>query len=589
VLFFLLLLEGIVSTVAVLAMVPLATYLTDPDFSRSGRIASMCKDIIISIGLPSNFWTYGMIFVGFNAIKGVVDIAIRHATLRIKYAVVRNLLQDVLRVFFKARWEFFGSTNQGKLLSTLNKELDTIGSALGQMALMLAQVFQLAIYLVIPILLNPTLTATTCLFAVVFGLPFLLLQKSSYRLGKENVETASIAMGILTESLAAARIIIGFGRQSKARERYLESLDNHVSVTLKSQTLSHIVPNLYRPLGMLAGILAMGISIQRGDQVAELAAVMWSILSALPLLASIVQGNLSIKNFMPSYEQLLLLRSDAAKVEEVAGKLIFNRLENGICLKNVNFSYPGRSDTLKNININLRAGKMTALVGESGSGKSTVSDIILGLQIPSSGEILIDGTPLSNLDQNSFREKVGYVPQDPLLFQGSIKENLTWSKPDASDENIREALRLANAELFVEQLPHGIDTVVGDRGTKLSGGQRQRIALARALIRRPALLILDEATSALDAESERLIQEAIDRLALKTTILVIAHRLSTIAKADEIYVLQRGRIIQQGNFSALLRDCDSIFSNMVNAQRHNEFKTNQDRTSELRLGDPITS
>jgi ABC-type multidrug transport system fused ATPase/permease subunit len=572
VLFALLVFEGLIAGLAILAVVPLATFLIDPEFSRSGRIAASAKEIVTALGFSSSFWTYGLIFVGFNIIKGGSDIAIRGATLRIKYAVTRGLLQDVLKRFFSARWEFFGGADQGRLLSTLSKEISTIGDALGLIAQLLAQVIQLGIYLAVPISLNPKLTVITVILAVIFGLPFLLLQKISYKLGQLNVETSGKALGILVESLSAARIIIGFGRQNEARERYIQSLDAHIAVTLRSQTLGSVVGNLYRPLAMLAGILAMGYSIQGVGQVAELAAVMWSILSALPLLGNLLQGQLGIKNFIPSYEQLLSLREQAFRLEEVVGAATFSKMSQGIRLDNLCFDYPGRTDTLRNINLTIPVGKMTALVGESGSGKSTISDLVLGLQIPMSGEVLIDGVSLGKMNQNSFREKVGYVPQDPLLFQGSIRDNLLWSFPTGGESDLWDALKLAGSESFVKQLPQGIDTIVGDRGTKLSGGQRQRIALARALIRKPELLILDEATSALDAESEAIIQKAIDTLPSNTTVLVIAHRLSTIAKADQIYVLQAGRVVEHGTFGNLAQNSTGLFTRMIAAQRHSETK-----------------
>lgn len=214
----------------------------------------------------------------------------------------------------------------------------------------------------------------------------------------------------------------------------------------------------------------------------------------------------------------------------------------------------------------IRKGKVTALIGESGSGKSTVTDLVLGLQIPTDGEVLIDGVALNQLKQNSFRERVGYVPQEPQLFNASIRDNLLWSFSSATDNDLWKALELSNAASFVAGLPEGIETIVGDRGVRLSGGQRQRIALARALLRNPELLILDEATSALDSESEFLIQKSIEMVASSTTILVIAHRLSTIAKANYVYVLNKGRLVEHGDFFELKNKHDGFLKKMLSLQ-----------------------
>ena len=206
-------------------------------------------------------------------------------------------------------------------------------------------------------------------------------------------------------------------------------------------------------------------------------------------------------------------------------------------------------------------GKMVAIVGRSGSGKSTLVDIIIGFNEPLDGQIYVDGTPLHEFEINSYRKRIGYVPQESILFNMTIYENLLWAKEDATREEIREACIIANAAEFIEQFPKGYDTFVGDRGVRLSGGQIQRVALARAVLRNPDILILDEATSSLDSESERLIQLSIEAIAKKMTVIVIAHRLSTIAKADYIYVLEDGRIVEEGEYSQLVKN-DGSFSQM---------------------------
>ena len=228
----------------------------------------------------------------------------------------------------------------------------------------------------------------------------------------------------------------------------------------------------------------------------------------------------------------------------------------GVC-----FSYDSDRPVLTDINIEIKKGSMVAFVGRSGSGKSTLIDIIMGFNEPQRGTISIDGVPLHNFDINSYRKCIGYVPQESVLFNMSIRDNLLWAKEDATVDEIREACLIANAAEFIEQFPGGYDTLAGDRGVRLSGGQIQRIALARAVLRNPDILILDEATSSLDNESERLIQQSIEAIAKKMTVIVIAHRLSTIARADHIYVLQDGRIMEEGTYSHLIEK-DGSFSQM---------------------------
>jgi ABC-type multidrug transport system fused ATPase/permease subunit len=259
------------------------------------------------------------------------------------------------------------------------------------------------------------------------------------------------------------------------------------------------------------------------------------------------------------------LKDRAAELRQKSGSKPFAGLRNQIAVEEVYFAYQERGIVLENINIRIPQGTMIGLVGESGAGKSSLIDVIMGFNEPSRGTVTIDGVPLFDYDINSYRKRIGYVPQDPILFNASIRENLLWAKPDATNDDIDEACRRATAMEFITDLPEGQNTVVGDRGVRLSGGQCQRVALARAILRRPDLLILDEATSSLDTHSERLIQESIDALAKEATLIVIAHRLSTIVNADYIYVLEKGRVVEEGTYEHLTQ-LDGRFNKMVELQ-----------------------
>jgi ABC-type multidrug transport system fused ATPase/permease subunit len=558
--------EGLVAAGAVIALVPLADFLIDPTLTNPNRITREVVAAAKQFDLSANFWFFGFLFVTSNVIKGLLDVATRYLILRIKYAVVRGLVSDTLTSFFKARWEFFVRSDQGRLLNTFNKELNTVGDTLGAMATQLAQVVQLGTYLVIPLWLNASMTLSAMALALALGAPLFFFQRIAYRLGKRNTETSNIMIGTVNEVLSAARLILGFGRQLESRDRVLRGFDQHVAVTIRSQSLVTAISVFFYPIGILATIVALGLAVDSGIPIAEMAALLWSLLRALPLLSSLMSTHVTLSSFLPSYEQLVSLRDQAKQLEEVAGPRMFKSLQFGVELRNVSFSYPGRTGTLRDINIMVKKGQMVALIGESGSGKTTITDLILGLQTPEKGVVQIDGFPLAEWYQNSFRGRVGYVPQDPLLFHASIRDNLTWSYPEASESDLWAACQMANAEAFVLKLPEKLDTVVGDRGVRLSGGQRQRIALARALLRKPDILILDEATSALDSESEKLIQASINHLAHGTTIIIVAHRLSTIKQADQIYVLHSGCIVETGNYDILSAKKEGYLAKMISIQ-----------------------
>jgi len=246
-------------------------------------------------------------------------------------------------------------------------------------------------------------------------------------------------------------------------------------------------------------------------------------------------------------------------------------IQGDVAFENVSFSYPGRPDfkVLENISLHLPEGKTLAIVGPSGAGKSTIINLIYRFYEPDSGRISLGGKPISEMGLFECRRKLALVPQEILLFGGSIYENILYGKPDAEREAVIQAARMANAHDFISTFPEGYETIVGDRGIKLSGGQRQRIAIARAMLRNPQLLILDEATSSLDTESEQQVQSALKTLMKGRTSIVIAHRLSTIRHADTIVVLKQARIIEQGSHEALMEMEAGYFRKMVERQQAN--------------------
>jgi ATP-binding cassette subfamily B protein len=400
---------------------------------------------------------------------------------------------------------------------------------------------------------------------VLFALPLLHLGKVNYRLGRLNTSTGNAIGAVIQESLSVAKVILGFGNQAKSVRSLAQAFDAHRVVTLKSQTLTIATPLLYEPLGIVVLVVAMIAAKRFAVPLSELAVLLWALRCSIPQLGSLIVHKNTILNFFPSYEQITRLKQQARELRQPSGRRPFTGIKRELAIESVRFAYPGHEPLLLDISLRIPKGTMVALVGESGTGKSTVIDLIMGFHEPAAGRITFDGVPLQEFDIDSYRRRIGYVPQDSVLFNTTIRDNLRWAKDTATDEEIREACRQANADEFIRRFPAGYDTVVGDRGVRLSGGQCQRVALARAILRKPDLLILDEATSSLDTQSERLIQRAIERVAEGTTVIVVAHRLSTIAKADVIYVLEGGRIVEAGTYAELVQQ-QGPFSRMTRMQ-----------------------
>jgi subfamily B ATP-binding cassette protein MsbA len=245
---------------------------------------------------------------------------------------------------------------------------------------------------------------------------------------------------------------------------------------------------------------------------------------------------------------------DRPGVEQDVPGAVPARFERDITFDRVTFGYDGAEPVLREVSFVVPRGHVAAIVGPSGAGKTTLLELLPRFQDPVSGEIRLDGVPLARLERRSLRSLLGVVSQDTVILNDTVRANIAYGRPDAGAADIEAAARAANAHEFIAQLPSGYDTLLGERGTRLSGGQRQRIAIARALLRDPPILLLDEATSALDTESERLVQDAIDRLMQDRTVLVVAHRLATVLDADEILVLDAGRIVERGSHTALIAE-----------------------------------
>lgn len=380
------------------------------------------------------------------------------------------------------------------------------------------------------------------------------ITETSIKLSQANVEASQE----IVENIQSLRVVHTFGRQVATINR-IKQLQQHVLVFLKKQVrlMSLLAPiNSALTILVVATLLIVGAFMLRSEQGSVLPMIATFILSLNRLSAQIQLIAATLNNIagnsgnilrldailQPSFQ--ILNHSDGKKFEGLKSQISF---EN-ICLQYNEASHP----VLLDVSFKLPKKSLIALVGESGSGKSSIVDLLIGLYEPKTGSILVDGFDLRSYNKESWRERLGVVSQDTFIFNQSILENIRYGLPQATDAEVREAARQAQAQNFIESMPHGYETIVGERGYRLSGGQRQRIALARAILKQPEILILDEATSALDSETERLVQQALNQFGRDRTLLVVAHRLSTIVHADQILVLDQGKVVESGKHNDLL-------------------------------------
>jgi subfamily B ATP-binding cassette protein MsbA len=362
----------------------------------------------------------------------------------------------------------------------------------------------------------------------------------------------------LQETLSGIRMVKAYGREESEAARFQRSNRSFLSTTMKAIQVSSLGSSHMEVIGVVGvaviiwygGFLVINGSMTPGEFFSFLTAMFMAYAPIRKLSGS----NNAIQQALAAAERVFGVLDLKTEQEAEKGQLELPRIAQSVTFDDVTFHYESQSvPALNDINLTIRAGEMVALVGSSGSGKTTLVNLIPRFYEPTAGRILIDGIDTQSYTLRSLRSQIGMVSQDVVLFDDSIRNNIAFGREDATDEDIVQASRLAYAHDFVERLPEGYQTVVGEKGVKLSGGERQRLAIARAILRDPPLLILDEATSALDTESERVVQLALANLMKNRTTVVIAHRLSTIQQADRIMVMARGSIVEEGTHDELLR------------------------------------
>lgn len=383
------------------------------------------------------------------------------------------------------------------------------------------------------------------------------IRRKSRRVFRQNANVVTV----FQEALTSLRIVKAFTNEDKEEGRFKETNRQFFKLTLRSQRLKELTSPLNETLGAFILIFLLwyggnmvynnvGLGAEDFTRFLVFLFMMFQPLKKFSGLNNTIQTGLA------AAERIFNTLEIQPEVYEKPGAVQLSSFQNSIRFENVSFRYDDHGPiVLRDIDLEIKKGQMVALVGPSGAGKSTLSDLIPRFYDATSGRILIDGTDVRDFTIKSLRSKIGMVTQDSILFNDTIRANIGYGMENASEDDIIEAARAANAWEFISEMDKGLDTIIGERGIKLSGGQKQRLSIARAILKNPPILILDEATSSLDTESEKLVQDAIDNLMENRTVLVVAHRLSTITHADNIVVLERAKAICQGNHGELLRNC----------------------------------
>jgi ABC-type multidrug transport system fused ATPase/permease subunit len=530
------------------------------------RLTGDLVDTITKSGTSEQLTQLGGIFLGLLLVQAVIGYFVSTTLAKTTETVIAKLRGDLFGHIVRLPLSFLSQRRVGELSSRLSSDLTQVQETF---TFSILQLIRQSVFLIGSLVIIIT-TSLPLTIPIVVGTPIIvgiavLMGRRIRKLSTATQDALAATATIVEETLQSIPAVKSFVMETHETSRYQEALKENVRLAVKGARLRALFVTfiIFVIFGGIAGVILYGANLVAANQI-----TMGKLLSFL-MYAMFVGGA------MGSFAELI------GQVQKTAGasvrlKELLDEPTEGIAeykvpgsefqvpdagpekaaveLRCLSFSYTDRMDTpvLTDVSLSIAHGERVAFVGESGAGKSTTASLIQRLYEPTAGEILYDGVPSSELTLEHVRSRVGIVPQDIVLFGGSIEDNIRYGRPDATEAELNDAARSANALEFIERFPDGMKTLVGERGVKLSGGQRQRVAIARALLKNPPLLILDEATSSLDAESEHLIQEALERLMEHRTTIVIAHRLSTVRKCDRIYVFERGSIVESGAHEELL-------------------------------------
>lgn len=546
--FFLNIVLGLISGVSLMLLIPFLHLVGLTEGGTPTGITRIFESIFhffrVELTLESVLVLYVLVVFAY-ALLNRMQIVLNGKILNV---FIHRLSVRIYRAVSYSQWQFLLQEKLSDLAQNLSSGIQKVGMGTQQSIQMISGLFLTVFHMAIALILSPPLTGFVLFFLIMMVLFLRRYNKKSHDLGFLFKESQKGVYSAILELLQGMKTALAFGMEDKFNQEFVDLSMQRTRHIIQFQKVHTYNQFLYQTLAAVAISLFFYISIKVfALPLAKLFLLLYIFSRLLPKFSQLHQQYQQILNMLPMFDELLDLekRCLAAGRSQSAEKVAIPFRES-IRLENVKFKYhENQKDVLTGVNLIIRHHEMTALTGPSGGGKTTIADIVLGLLTPSEGRVLIDGSALNASQLRAWRQKIGYVPQEPFLFHATIRENLTWVHPQATEEELWNALEQAAAKDFVQAFPEKLDTYVGDKGQRLSGGERQRICLARALLVQPKILIFDEATSHLDTENEKAILQAIGRLQGKVTLLVIAHRLSTIENADVVYQIEKGRVSKE--------------------------------------------
>jgi len=550
----LLTISGLLESIGVGAVIPvLEFFFNSQSASETSVISLFFYDILHGLNLSVSLRSLFGLIIGLFALKSAIAF-IQHWFLEyiVSYFYTKKS-NELMAFIMNAEWSYTQRQRIGELHNLFAIEMDKFVSAIRSSIQVLTEMVLFLFYLSLSCWISVKLTGIMILLLAIALFPIKILNAYIHLFSERTIKSRESLYNLLQQLLSGVKFIKGAGYIQKSQAIFEEKTEKTAWLGYRTGILVGILPSFF----ILFSIISL-------SSIAFLSLSVFHLPFSYFLLITIIfyrlypkfQGmQLMYQHFIknsPSIDVIVNAITAFQSVEEQGGHHLFTGLKQYIQFKNVNFNYGKEmSFSVRDLNLTIKGNEFMGIVGPSGCGKTTVIDLLTGLFKPTTGTIMIDGRLFSDYNLTQLRQNIGLVSQDTFLFNESIRNNLTWGQDHFTSDAIILACRQANMDTFIDTLPDGIDTVIGERGLQLSGGQRQRLSLARALLKKPSILILDEATSALDAESESEIQNSIYALKGQITLIIISHRLATVKQADRIIVMDKGAIIQEGSWDQL--------------------------------------
>lgn len=518
------------------------------------------RDIIDKVLASKDMATLNAIAAGIVVVfflRGIFFFGQTYLMSYIGQKVIIDIREAVYRHMQKLSLSYYEKRRTGQLMSYITNDVAAVQGALVEsMIELVTESMTLIGSLTVMFYLHWKLSLLTLITAPLVGQAMNIFGKKLRTSSALIQERAADITSMLQESISSVRVIKSFAREEYEIERFKKENQQNFRAQMKnSQIMATLTPiiEFVAALGVTMIIWYGGREVINNNLTAGslIAFLVYAVNLSNPIKRlSRVYG--SIQKAMAAAQRVFDVLDTKPEIEDIPGAKVLAQIDGYVTFNHLTFEYKPGEPALNNVQLEVKPGQVVAVVGPSGAGKTTIANLIPRFYDPKVGNIMIDGIDIKTITLKSLREQIGIVPQETVLFNGSVYNNILYGKLDASREDVIAAAKAANAHNFIMEMPDAYDAQIGERGSKLSGGQRQRISIARAILKNPRILILDEATSALDAESEKLVQEAVDKLMIGRTSFVIAHRLSTVKRADMIVVMERGKIVEQGTHDELI-------------------------------------